>query len=204
MLWSKADIDYLKEHYPTTETSEIATKMNRTTRAIYSQANLLEIKKTQEHLKANVWVFPTNEGARYRFQKGHKPANKGLKMSAATKEKSKHTFFETGHIPHNTKSDGVIVIRHDQRGVACKFIRIAKAKWIAYQRHIWQNEHGEIPKGSIIIFKDGNTMNCELSNLEMLTKAENMLRNSIHKMPPELKEISDISKQITIKIRQHG
>lgn len=36
-----------------------------------------------------------------RFEKGHMPANKGVKMPDEIREKIKHTFFPKGHKPKN-------------------------------------------------------------------------------------------------------
>lgn len=48
-------------------------------------------------------------------------------------------------------------------------------------RAIWMASHGPIPKGCDIHHKDENPLNNDLSNLEMLTKAEHRKR---HRKPP--------------------
>lgn len=40
------------------------------------------------------------------------------------------------------------------------------------QRVIWEAAHGPIPKGSMIIFTDGNPVNCALENLECKARSE--------------------------------
>jgi len=65
-------------------------------------------------------------------------------------------------------------------------------------------EHGPIPRGMVIIFKDGNSMNCELSNLEMITMKDNMLRNSYATIPEDLREIVKLKNKLTKKIQEHG
>jgi single-strand DNA-binding protein len=44
--------------------------------------------------------------------------------------------------------------------------------WKEKHRLIWEKAYGEIPKGHIIIFLDGNHQNFALKNLAMLSKAE--------------------------------
>lgn len=43
-------------------------------------------------------------------------------------------------------------------------------------KHIWEWEkhHGPVPKGKLIIFADGNTLNTDISNLVMVDRAQNV------------------------------
>lgn len=41
----------------------------------------------------------------------------------------------------------------------------------------------------MLAFKDGNQLNPEVENLNLISMKENMKRNSIHNYPEELKEI---------------
>ena len=41
-----------------------------------------------------------------------------------------------------------------------------KARWV------WEQHHGEIPKGMIITFKDNNPINCDISNLLLIPRSE--------------------------------
>ena len=112
------------------------------------------------------------------FKKGLVPFNKGRKMPAAMYEQCAPTMFKKGHLPKNTKeADGAITIRYDNRGVPVKHIRQALGKWEYLSRHVWRQSHGEIPKGHIVIHRDGDSMNCDIDNLEMITRAENARRN---------------------------
>lgn len=118
-----------------------------------------------------------------RFPKGHKPANKGKKqtefMSTESIERSKATRFKKGQRPHNTKErDGEISIRRDKSGYDYKYIRVSLGEWELYHRVVWQKHNGEIPEGGIISFKDGNSLNCSIENLKLLSLEENMKRNS--------------------------
>ena len=121
------------------------------------------------------------------FKPGHEPLNKGTRMSEELKEKMKHTFFKKGHIPHNTKEDGSISIRADNRNVPYLFFRVSMGKWIPLHTKIWEDANGPVPKDHVITYINKNTMDCRLENLMCITKEENMLRNSIHQYPEELK-----------------
>ena len=118
-----------------------------------------------------------------RFLPGHKPWNKNLKgLDIGGKE----TRFKKGNLPHNTKHDGAISIRTDSKsGIPYKYIRIAKAKWVLLHRYVWEQYNGQIPKGYIIRFKDGDTLNCAISNLECISRRENMKRNTNYQKSAE-------------------
>lgn len=125
-----------------------------------------------------------------RFKKGHTPFNRGKKqseyMSAEAIEKTKATRFQKGHKPHNTKYDGVVSLRADKTGRHYKYIRISEGVWELYHRSVWERVNGKIPEGHLIAFKDGNSLNTRLDNLEMISMVENMYRNSTHDYPEEI------------------
>lgn len=137
-----------------------------------------------------------------RLKKGNIPPNKGQKMDAATREKIAHTWFVKGHLPHNTLSDGEITIRHQKSNPSgknpkpYKFIRLAQGRWVELHRHLWRQANGPIPKNHVVVFRDGDTMNCELDNLELITRKENMLRNSITVFPPELRQTVKLTREL--------
>ena len=146
----------------------------------------------------------TVEKRKTHFKKGFTPVNKGKKMSNELKDKVKHTFFKKGNMPHNSYSQesGVITIRTDKRGNDYQFIKLAHGVWEPLHRHVWQQANGAIPKDYIIIFKDFNTMNCQLQNLDCITKSDNMKRNTIHNLPEEIKANIDLTRLLNRKIKK--
>lgn len=122
-----------------------------------------------------------------RIKPGTMPPNKGKKMSDELREKIKHTFFAKGHVPHNAKYDGHVSVRKDTSGRHYKYIRISQAKVELLHRHLWEQHYGKIPEGYIVSFKDRNTMNCVIENLELISREENMKRNSVQNLPEEIK-----------------
>ncbi len=108
----------------------------------------------------------------YQFQKGMIPWNKGVSYDAGGKD----TRFKKGQMPVTTKYDGCISLRHDDHR-PYYYIRLALKKWKPLHRHIWEQHHGPIPAGHIIIFKDKNTMNCHIDNLRCITRQQHIKRN---------------------------
>jgi hypothetical protein len=112
---------------------------------------------------------------------GNTPANKGKKMPADLYEKASATMFKKGHLPHNAVGfkDGDIRTRTDNKtGIVYKYIRLALGKWYPLHQHEWEQVNGELPKKHCLWFKDRNSLNCSLDNLELITRVENMKRNS--------------------------
>lgn len=66
------------------------------------------------------------------------------------------------------------------------WIFLGKGQRMPLKRHLWQTHVGEIPKGYVIRYKDGNPRRCILSNLECITRGENGKRNRRNK--PEIYE----------------
>ncbi len=146
------------------------------------------------------------------FPKGHVPANKGKKvseyMTADQIEKLKQTSFKKGNIPHNTapEGDGAIRIRHDHENRGSnktyKWIRLSLGKWELLHKQIWEQVNGPVPEGYCLWFKNQDSMDCRLDNLELITREENMKRNSVHNLPEDLKELVYIKGRLVKEINK--
>ena len=51
-------------------------------------------------------------------------------------------------------------------------IKTVNGKWVNKHTFLYEQKHGKIPRGFIVIFLDGNKGNFSLENLAMVTKAE--------------------------------
>jgi len=192
-LWTNEEIKKVGELYPDMECADIAKIMGCRLDQIYYIAYKNRFEKSLAYRQAMAAKKNFKiAGKKYVFAKGHTPINKGRKMEDYVPPESlariQSSQFKKGKRNFNELEDGAITIREDKTKRPYKFIRIAKAKWKSYQVHVWEQAHGPIPPGHVIIFKNYDTLNCELSNLEMITKSENMLRNSIHNYPEDIKE----------------
>lgn len=107
-----------------------------------------------------------------RFGKGHVPANKGKKGWYAPG--SEKAWFRKGHEPWNKHPVGSEII--DTYG----YIKVKIAEpdvWEYKHKMVWKKHHGTIPPGHVITFLDGNKTNFELSNLCLISTAENAVLN---------------------------
>jgi len=185
--WSLEEDRYMRDHYPHDDTNEICRVLKRSKLSVYMRAKGLGLKKTEEAKRKYGCYLTGKEGVGYQFQKGNIPYNKGKKMPDHVYEKAKATMFKKGQIPFNHKPVGTITERasHSNRWNFL-YIKIGEPnKWKELHRYLWEKKKGPIPEDKILVFKDGDNHNCSLENLELITREENMRRNSIHNRYPE-------------------
>lgn len=103
-----------------------------------------------------------------RFKKGMTPWNKGIKTGLKPTK-----GFKKGFTPWHTKE--LYSERLDKDGYIV--IKIANHKWKRKHRWIYEQEYGEIPKDSVIIFADGDKYNLKLDNLICVTRNELKILN---------------------------
>ncbi|HFD81022.1 MAG TPA: HNH endonuclease [Gammaproteobacteria bacterium] len=194
--WTDADIDLVKRLYPDTRTADIAKRMDRSIRSIYGIANKLGLKKSAEFLStpASGRMKPGDKrGSSTRFRKGNIPHNKGKKGFQAG-GRSIEMQFKKGHLggiaAERLQPLGTERITKD--GIRQRKIRMdgpPQRRWKAVHTILWEEHHGPVPDGHIVVFKNGDRSDIRLENLELITRAENMRRNSIHRLPEELAEV---------------
>jgi len=128
-------------------------------------------------LNFNIPSISHRNPATGQFIVGAIPWNKGMKGICIG---GKETQFKPGNLPHNSyPQNGVISVRyHNRDGRSYKYIKLEMGKWMLYNRYIWFQHYGPIPEGYIIIHKDKDSMNCEMDNLMMITRAEHARRNA--------------------------
>lgn len=191
---STPEIDViLREEYLTVNVNQLAIKVGRSETLVKCRLRQLGLEIPQE-----IRDYRKTIGQRI---KGDIPFNKGKKqveyMTPEAIERTKVTRFKKGQCPHNTYgNDGAISIRRDNTGRPYKFIRVSVGKWELLHRYLWMQANGAVPDGRIVVFKDGNTMNCDVSNLELITLKENMSRNTLHQYPESLKKIIKLNNKL--------
>jgi hypothetical protein len=185
--------------YPHHSTKYIAELLGVTISKVYNTAWNAKVKKSAEYMltpESGRIIVPN---VATQFKPGHTPKNKGQKMSTEIYEKVAPTMFKKGNKPHNTKPIGTINIRADKTGRLYQYIKIKDSHWDLLQRHIWTKANGEIPKGTVVNFIDGNFMNCELSNLQLKTRGEMAIMNSIHRYPAEIRDLIKLTNKLKSK-----
>ena len=193
--WTDREIEYLKLNYANKQTAVVANELGFDTKRVISKVCKLGLKKSEEYRLANGL---TERG----FKKGHKPHNAGAGMSEEVRAKVSHTWFKKGVAPMNKLEIGSIQKRNASKSrPSYYFILSEKREWLLYHRYLWEQHNGKIPKGGIVTFKDGNSNNCTIENLMLITMRENMRRNTIHNYPNELKSLIFLKSKLSRKIK---
>jgi hypothetical protein len=193
--WTKEALDCMIFLYPDFTAKEISEITGMGQSSIYRKAQQLCLNKSEAFNKSiysGRLSRATHNFAAGQFKKGHQPYNKGKKLHEFMSEKGiqnfKKTCFKISHLPHNTLSNGEITIRKDKHNHTYKFIRVALGIWKPLHVHNWESSYGSIPENHVIVFKTSDRMNCDTSNLELVSRAELMARNTIQRYPEELKQ----------------
>lgn len=105
------------------------------------------------------------------FEKGNKP------HPMAKPKGPNKTSFKTGRKPKNWKAAGSTRISKD----GYIEVKIQEPRgWIQLHTLIWTAANGEVPSGHCVAFKDGDKVNVAPSNLELITRNENLQINRLH------------------------
>jgi len=175
--WTDDEEQYLIANYANTSNIELAAALGKKNAdRVMAKASLLGLKKSSEFLSEQ----SKNKGQGGQFKKGLIPHNKGKKLSQETKEKLKPTMFKRGNRPHNAQPVGTET--KDKDGYV--WVKIAEPSEWKLKHHIAYGE--PVPTGHKVIFLDGNKYNFERGNLHLVSNAELMNRNTMHRYPPEL------------------
>lgn len=202
--WSARDLDLLRQRYPHEQTATLAADFGRSTRAIYSMAKLQGLKKSAAYLASEAACRlrrGDNIGAAYRFPKGHAPANKGLRRPGWSVGRMAETQFKKGQPNHNRAPIGAE--RLSKEGYLQRKLTdtgYPPRDWVPVHHIIWRAAGRDIPPGHALIFINGDKTDIRLDNLQILSRADNMRRNSVHLLPPEIKEVVNLKRAIVRRI----
>jgi hypothetical protein len=217
--WTAAERKLVRKLYPDTSTVKIAERLNSTVELIYRLAARMGLSKSAAYLasaEACRWRREqTPAQIAHRFKPGQTPANKGVKRPGWSVGRMRETQFKpgerSGFAETNWKPVGTIVA--DPEG----FLRIKvrdrvnglpmgwhKSIWPLVHWREWEKYHGPIPAGHKVVFKDGDRANCAIENLELISNAEMMRRNTIHKLPKELVDTIMLLGAVKRKVRENA
>lgn len=177
--WKEYEDQVMRTLYQNTSNAQLASLLDRSVSAIKNRSNVLKLKKSKAYMQR-----VANET---RFSKGLVPWNKGQKFPSTGR--SRETQFQKGQKPPNwmpigserVTKDGYLQRKMTDTGSSLKdFVPVHHLVWI---EHTGQ----QVPKGHALTFKDGNKRNLDISNLELLSRADLMRRNSVQTLPPEIK-----------------
>ncbi|OIN59789.1 HNH endonuclease signature motif containing protein [Arsenicibacter rosenii] len=153
-IWSQAEIGFVRENIELMTNEEIARELGRTKGGVKSIIRRYNLLRSKEAISR----FGKRPNAGH-YKKGQLPLN---------------TIYDEGE---------VVRIRHAKTGAGrqklpYKYIKLDMGKWQQYHQVIWIRANGPIPDKHIVVFRNGDQMDCRLENLELITLKENAIRNS--------------------------
>ena len=148
-------IDFLREIAPGKTYKEIVEIFNKK----------YDLEMTTEKLSSLFGRKKIKTGTTGCFRKGFIPWNKGVKGYIGANK----TSFKKGNKPANWKPVGSERIDSNEYTL----IKVAEPnKWVFKHRLVYEQKYGEISKGSVIIFADGDKNNLNIDNLLCVTREE--------------------------------
>jgi hypothetical protein len=180
--WTLEKSEILRARYPHELTSNIARDLGMNMRQVHSHAKKLGIKKTALFLDSPDACRLSREnhhGVEHQFKKGQKAWNKGISYQPGGRV-AEHQF-KKGHKPHTwhpigyerVTEEGYLQRKMTDTGCTSR-------DFIAVHVMLWREHHGPVPRGYVVVFKDKDKKNILIENLELITRAELMRRNSYH------------------------
>ena len=153
--YSEAEVKFLEQNIEGRSIKEL-TKLYNT----HFQSN-----KTESQIRAacNNRKFCSGKGTR--FQRGHTPWNKDTKGYTGANS----TSFRKGIKPHNYLPIGTEI--SDSYGYIKAKVAEPKA-WEHKHKIVYRQYKGEIPKGCVVLFADGDKRNFTPDNLILVSRAQ--------------------------------
>lgn len=207
-IWTDAEREILRALYPTYSAAECAAALGLTVEQVNRQAYRLGLRKTREWIAERARersLQPDHGGRAHLFPRGLTPWNAGKKGWTAG-GRSGVTRFRKGEISGRArellKPVGHEVVRDGQlwRKVTDQHKnKQARFNFKPVSVIVWESANGPIPDGHIVAFRPGCATtvaeHITLDRLELITRAENMRRNTIHNYPAPVKSLMRVVKR---------
>lgn len=212
--WLPAELETLKDLYPNHTAKFVANVLGREVGSIYRKAFELGVEKSDEFWAgdASGRVRQGQQDPRLKatqFKKGHTSWNKGTKGITGLHPSSRATQFKKGRAPQESRNYLPIgSLRLSKDGWLERKVTddhpVPARRWVAEHRLVWEREHGPIPDGHIVIFRDKRRTvipeEITIDRLECITKAENLRRNRAR--DPELLKLIQLKGAITRQLNR--
>jgi hypothetical protein len=214
--WLPHEDEVMRQFYPRLTGADMAQVLKRSERSVYSHAKELGLHKSEEFLAGDRSgrVQRGKQDPRMRlnhFKPGLVPWNKGTKGVVGVQEACRATQFKPGRPPSESRNyKPVGSLRMSADGYLERKVTddhpVPARRWVAVHRLVWEAERGPIPHGHVVRFKRGLATTdpalITADRLECITRLENMRRNSVHAMPPELARLSQLKGALNRQIHR--
>lgn len=176
--WSDEDRALLARLYPDDTNATLARIFGRSEASISNQAVKLGLHKSE--------AYKARHSAT--FKPGQRPWNKGMKGLDLSGGKGQ---FQKGQKPHSYAPVGSERITKDgYRQRKMTDTGYPPRDWRMVHHLVWEAHTGaQVPPGHALVFRDGDKTNTAIENLELVTRADLMRRNTYLRFPAELRQV---------------
>ena len=192
--WTSAEDAVMREHYAHTPNSMLAVRLDRTAYAVKTRSTVLGLTKSAAYMRT---------AASGRIQPGSTPPNKGRK-GMPVHPNAQRTQFRKGNRPHTWKPVGTEVVNADGylvRKISDDGPR-QRDNWREVHLLLWEQAGRELPPGHAVCFINGDKTDLRIENLELVSRADLMARNTRHNLPPEVNELIGLRAALVRKINR--
>lgn len=190
--WTDDEVAILRTRYADERTDAIARDLGRKTTQVYNKAYALGLVKSEAFLASDAsgQIRPGERRGEATQFGSVPPWNKGRSFRAGGR--SVETQFKKGQ---RTGRANALYQPIGTERVSCDGYLERKVnddlpmnrRWRAVHILNWEAVNGPVPKGHALVFRDGNKRNVDPANLELVSRAELMRRNTVHRYPAHIK-----------------
>lgn len=193
-LFTREQADFIQEHYATLSRHHLTTAVNAQFGTNYTVGQVTGFVKNHG----------VSSGRTGHFIPGIKSWNSGTKGLVKPNAGS----FHPGSVPANVLEmgkeritrDGYIEVKVPQRNPYTG----APTWWRFKHRLIWEAANGQVPEGHVVVFLDGNKLNCNLENLRCVPRGvlQWMNKTGMNETAGEARKAAILTAEIITKANQ--
>ena len=199
--WTADEDAIMISEFPNRNTLSICEQLGRSYQSVASRASgVLKINKSEAFNKsplAGKLQVGHNKYLATRYKKGQPSKNKGQKQHPNNTAACMRFRFVTGQVPHNFKPEGFERLSRDG------YVEIKQdGRFHFKHRLIWEAANGIKPKGMVFYFIDRNKQNLKLDNIGIISSADWVIKNSVHRYGPDVATTFRLIKKLKRKINE--
>lgn len=212
--WTADEDAVIRMLYPDTPTDAIAAVIERSISSTWQRARKLGLAKDPAYLASEAAGRirrGEHKGRRCWFKKGHVPANKGLRRPGWGPGRMKSTQFKKGvrqgiavKLWKPIGTERVSKDGYRERKINNDFP--LQRRWRAVHLLVWEAANGPLPRGHAVAFRNRDKADIRLDNLELITRAELMRRNTYHRYPQPIPKmiqlIGAVQRKVNRRVRE--
>ncbi len=207
-FWTADALAELTRRYQHEATQAIARDLGRPLSSVYQKARALGLAKSAAYMASPAACRlrrADQVGKPTQFQKGHVPANKGLRRPGYAPGRMSETQFKAGqrgnrYIPIGSErvAGGYLQRKMTDTGYPPR-------DWQPVHRLLWEAAYGAIPDGYVVAFVDDDKTHVVLDNLCLMSRADLARGNTMwNRYPRELAEVVQLAGALKRKINRRS